>query len=85
MPRQQLQDALDALHRELDKGGEVGEEDRQALRKAAREIQEALGQPEEEAALGDRVSGVIEEFEATHPRFAEILANVSEALANLGI
>ncbi len=85
MPRQQLQDALDALHRELERGGEVGEEDRQALLQAAREIQEALAEPGDEAALGDRVSTLIEEFEATHPRFAEILANVSEALANLGI
>jgi hypothetical protein len=85
MPRQPLQEALDALHRELEKGAEVGEEDRQALLQAAREIQEALAEPGEEAALGDRVSKLIEEFEATHPRFAEILANVSEALANLGI
>lgn len=85
MPRQQLQDALDALHRELEKGGEVGAEDRQALLQAAREIQEALAEPGEEEALGDRISKLIEEFEATHPRFAEILANVSEALANLGI
>ena len=85
MPRQQLQDALDALHQELESGHEMGEEDHKALLQAATEIQDALGKPTQDAALSDRVSGLIEEFEASHPRFAELLANVSEALANLGI
>jgi len=89
MPRQQLQEALGALHEELEAGHEIGEDDRQALLRAAREIQDALAQdtPSEppEGALSGRVSTMIEDFETSHPRFAEILRSVSEALANLGI
>ena len=89
MPRQQLQEALDALHEELEAGHEIGDDDRQALLRAAREIQDALQQdaPSEppEGPLSGRVSTMIEDFEVSHPRFAEILRSVSEALANLGI
>lgn len=90
MPRQQLKDALNALHEELEAGQEIGAEDREALLQAAREIQDALAQgdvPSEppEGPLSGRVSTLIEDFEASHPRFAEILRSVSEALANLGI
>ena len=60
------------------------------LLEAAREIQDALAQgagPSEppEGPLSGRVSTMIEDFETSHPRFAEILRSVSEALANLGI
>jgi len=90
MPRQQLQDALRALGEELEAGAELGPEDREALLRAAREIQHALSHDEDAAkpesgALSTRVSELIEDFEASHPRFAEILSKVSEALANLGI
>jgi len=91
MPRQQLQDALKALHQELDAGDSLGADDRRALLDAAQEIQEALAQsdggsePAEADPLSRRVSALIEDFETSHPRFAEILGSVSEALANLGI
>lgn len=91
MPRKQLQDALKALHQELDSGDSLGADDRRALLEAAQEIQDALEQNEvgseapEAGSLSSRVSALIEDFEATHPRFAEILGSVSEALANLGI
>ncbi|MBW2380077.1 MAG: DUF4404 family protein, partial [Deltaproteobacteria bacterium] len=32
-----------------------------------------------------RISALIENFETSHPKFAEILSSVSESLANLGI
>jgi hypothetical protein len=90
MPRQQLQEALTALHDELEAGHEIGADDRQALLKAAHEIQEALAgggerEPSEGGALSGRVSSLIEGFETSHPKFADILRSVSEALANLGI
>lgn len=90
MPRQQLQAALDALHEELEAGHAMGEDDREALLQASREIQEALAQGDaagegSEGALSGRVSTMIEDFEVSHPRFAEILRSVSEALSNLGI
>jgi hypothetical protein len=90
MPRQQLQTALDALHKELDAGHAIGEEDRQALLQAAKEIQDALAEGDapgdgSEGALSGRVSTMIEDFEVSHPRFAETLRTLSEALSNLGI
>jgi hypothetical protein len=91
MPRRQLQQALGALHRELESGAKIGPEDRAALQQAIREIEEALKptdidpRPEREGPLSRRVSGLIESLETSHPRFAEILQSLSESLANLGI
>lgn len=90
MPRQQLQDALETLHEQLESSEELGEEDRAALAEALKDIRKALASPDEAAgvpenAVGARVYELIEELEATHPKFAEILRNVSESLANLGI
>ncbi|MGB5811152.1 MAG: DUF4404 family protein [Polyangiales bacterium] len=90
MPRQRLQDALSILHEQLEASEELGEEDRAALVEAMKDIRHALSSPEAadedpEGALSARVYGLIEELETTHPKFAEILRNVSESLANLGI
>lgn len=90
MPRKQLQEALDALHRELESDAELGREDRKALLEAAREIGEALSKadagavPDKDEPL-ERVSDLIEDFEKSHPQLAEILSNLSKALSNLGI
>lgn len=90
MPRETLRKALDALHQELESADALSDEDRASLVSAMREIQDALADPDSEAdaptgALSARVYGLIEELEATHPKFAEILRNVSESLSNLGI
>jgi Domain of unknown function (DUF4404) len=91
MPRQQLQEALDALHEELESGAQIEPTDRQALLQAIHEINEALRRADtakKDAAGGlvsGRISTLIEDLETSHPRFAEILRSVSESLANLGI
>jgi hypothetical protein len=91
MPRQQLKEALSALHGELESGGQIEAEDREALLQAAREIQEVLssadteGAPAEGGPLSRRIIALVENFETSHPKFAEILSSVSESLANLGI
>ena len=91
MPRQQLKDALDALHSELESAGKIDEADRAALLQAAQQIQDALGDADSvgehdpDEPQSGRISALIEEFETSHPKFAEILGSVSEALANLGI
>lgn len=91
MPRQQLKEALDALHEELESGEEIGSDDREALLQTMREIHEALDQADagDEPAAGGpvsrRISTLIEDFETSHPKFAEILSSLSESLANLGI
>lgn len=89
MPRQQLSNALKALHEELESAEEIKAADRQALLEAAKEIEEALARgdadaPEDDSLTG-RVSALLEELETSYPRFAETLRSVSEALANLGI
>lgn len=91
MPRQQLNQALVALHRELESGEQIESEDREALLQAVREIEDALrrAEPDENPAKGGplsrRITALIEDFETSHPKFAEILSSVSESLANLGI
>lgn len=89
MPRQQLKDALEALHEELESAHEIEADDRRALLQAANEIRAALSRgdsgPPEEETVSQRVSALIEELETTHPRLAGTLRNISEALANLGI
>ncbi|MGB3052578.1 MAG: DUF4404 family protein [Polyangiales bacterium] len=83
--------ALVALHRELESGAEIETEDREALLQAVREIEDALGQddpgdkPGGGGPLSKRVTALIEDFETSYPKFAEILRSVSESLANLGI
>jgi hypothetical protein len=91
MPRQELKDALGALRQELDSGEQIGPDDREALVQAMQEIHEALDQadagdePPVGGPLSRRISALIEDFETSHPKFAEILSSVSESLANLGI
>ena len=91
MPRQQLKEALGALHEELESAEELGPEDRAALQDAMREIHETLDRTESRepaetgGPLSRRITGLIEDLETSHPRFAEILHNVAESLANLGI
>jgi hypothetical protein len=89
MPRQQLRDALQALHTELESGAEIAADDREALLQAVDEIRQALSrgevEPPEEGSLSQRMSALVEDLETSHPRFAETLRNLSEALSNLGI
>lgn len=91
MPRRELTEALGALREELESGEQIGPEDREALVRAMQEIHEALDQtetgdePDTGGPLSKRISGLIEDFETSHPKFAEILSSVSESLANLGI
>ena len=89
MPRKQLQEALDALHEQLESTEELGAEDREALVGAMNDIRNALS-PDDSAPLADgvvsgRIYALIEDLESSHPKFADILRNVSESLANLGI
>ncbi|MGB8224119.1 MAG: DUF4404 family protein [Polyangiales bacterium] len=91
MPRQQLQEALSALHEELESGAEIEPADRRALLDAVREIDDALRRADtarKDVAAGPvskRIAALIEDLETSHPRFAEILRSMSESLANLGI
>lgn len=91
MPRQQLNQALGALREALESDEQIEPADRRALLEAAQEIRDALertasgDERSREEPLSGRVSTMIGDFEASHPRFAEILRSLSESLANLGI
>jgi len=91
MPRQQLNQALGALREALESEEQIGPADRDALLRAVEEIRQALERPDtrnqwvREEPLSGQVSAMIGDFEASHPRFAEILRSLSESLANLGI
>ena len=91
MARRQLSEALETLHQELEASEQLEDADREALLQTMREIEEALhrddagSKPASGGSLSRRISTLIEEFETSHPRFAEILSSVSESLANLGI
>lgn len=91
MPRQRLKEALSALHSQLESTEQIEAEERQALLQAMREIQEALDragtetETAERDSLSGRVTALVEDFETSHPKLAEILSSVSETLANLGI
>jgi len=91
MPSRELKETLAALHHELESGEQIGPDDRDALVRAMQEIHEALDQAEpvdehtSGGPLSKRISALIEDFETSHPKFAELLSSVSESLANLGI
>ena len=91
MARRQLNEALETLHSELEASEQLEDADREALLETMREIQGALHRDDAEreptsgGSLSKRISALIEDFETSHPRFAEILSSVSESLANLGI
>ncbi len=90
MPRKQLHEALEALHEQLESTKELGAKEREALVEAMEDIRHALssGDPEPpstKGALSGRIYALIEDLESSHPKFADILRNVSESLANLGI
>jgi hypothetical protein len=89
MPRDTLRHTLDELHAELEAAGTLDPEARAMLRSAAREIQHALEAgapaPAGEASLGDRLEESTRHFEATHPKVAEAVRRVIDALAALGI
>ena len=90
MPRKQLQEALSSLHQQLDSTETLEPEDREALLAAMDDIRAALAaeapvDATPEGSLSGRVYGMIEDLETAHPKLADLLRNVSESLANLGI
>ena len=90
MPRKQLQEALSSLHEQLESTEALEPEEREALLAAMEDIRAALavGAPATatpEGSLSGRVYAMIEDLETAHPKLADLLRNLSESLANLGI
>ncbi len=82
-----LAEILDELHAALEEAPEVGEEGREALRRAAADIREALEQPGEGDAgsLGEQLSAALERFEVAHPQLTSLVGKIADALSDLGI
>ena len=86
MPDSSLRAVLRDLHAQLEASEPVDPALREDLRRAVAEIEARLeASGEEDASLGDRLAGLVERFEGSHPRLAEALGRVIHGLAELGI
>lgn len=90
MTRDELVATLRRLHDELAQTEQIGPETREAFARVAADIQR-LTNPEEPTTAEEArkshegLNGLVLEFEAEHPRLAESIGRVADALANLGI
>jgi hypothetical protein len=88
-PRTSLNEILDELHEALEASDDLGNEAREQLRDAAREIQRAIGNdaPVSDApqSLADRLNESIESFEGKHPKLTGIVGRIADALSDMGI
>ena len=85
-----LRERLDELHGELSQTKSVDAESREALVDLLDDIRELLerddeGTSEPRDSLSQRLSATTHDFEESHPKLAEALGRVVDALANLGI
>lgn len=86
MPKNTLRRNLERLHRELASGEPMDAETRALLARIAQDIEQVLDEsPPEDDGLGDRLENATIRFEASHPRLARALSEVTDALAKLGI
>jgi len=88
-PRTSLNEILDELHEALEASDDLGEEVREQLRSAAREIQQTIGDDGSGAgapqSLGDRLNDALESFEGKHPKLTGIVGRIADALSDMGI
>ena len=90
MDKQQLDNALEQLHTELQRIESVDEHERQILQKLLADIKKLSGSPEgdqhrEYDRLGEGLKEGIELLEASHPRATMLMGQVADALAKMGI
>ena len=90
MPKHQLQDLLQELHRSLKSTDELDDETRQAVQSLTEDLQRLLKRDGEISADDvEPVSGNLQElllqFETEHPQITGILGRLASSLANLGI
>ena len=87
MPRERLRQKLDELHAELEQTKELDDEDRQHLAAVMGEIREAVDQsgPASRGSFTDRLKESLTRFEASHPRLAALVREISTTLSEAGI
>ncbi len=82
-----LSEILEELHQTLERVSEIGSEEREALRLAARDIRGALGRApaEGESSLSEQLRDAVERFEDSHPKLTQVVGRVADALSDIGI
>lgn len=86
MPKRALLASLEELRNELASSKDLDAETRKRLADLADTIDQTLEGPEHNyAAVHADVRDVAVRFEADHPRFSRILADVTDAIAKLGL
>jgi hypothetical protein len=90
MNKQELDNALEQLHTELQRIESVDEHERQILQKLMRDIQKLSSSRESDRQreydrLGEGLKEGVELFEASHPRATMLMGQIADALAKMGI
>jgi flagellar motor switch protein FliG len=87
MDPKRLQQLLGELHRELITATSVDPESRRMLGEVLNDIQQLTEAPArgEAARPGEQLRAIALRLEAEHPRLANAIGQVSDALAKLGI
>jgi hypothetical protein len=86
MSKESLKMHLDALRRELGDADSLDAETRARLAEMADEIDSMLGEEAPDyGSLRERMAAAALRFEASHPRFAAVLNDVTDTLAKLGL
>lgn len=81
--------AIKALHRSLEKSGSVDPETRQLLQELDQDVDRLLSRDaaerEDEGGLQERLEELAADFDSQHPQLAAILRELGVALARVGI
>jgi hypothetical protein len=81
-----LRRQLEQLHLEIARAQTLDPDARRALKGVADEIERVLATDEPDVqSVRERIEETALGFEASHPRFARLLSEVTDALAKLGI
>jgi hypothetical protein len=89
---ERLRRTLEDLHDEIAGAAPLAPQERELLRGALDEIQQALAEPSasrslaaSRGSLGERLADLARRVEGEHPNVAAAVGRVVDALANLGI
>ncbi|MGH8433864.1 MAG: DUF4404 family protein [Pseudomonas sp.] len=87
MPARELQQQLNQLREQLEKGPPLSAEEHAHLLELAKQIELQLEREASapDTSLVDGVNLAVERFEVEHPTLAGTLRNIVQSLANMGI
>lgn len=87
MAKETLKQQLTHLHDELASGEALDPETRELLARVSRDIERVLDENDDvdNASIVARVESAALEFEASHPRLARFLGEITDTLAKIGV